>query len=219
MALVLISAIFSLPAHAQSMGLQDLINPGLAPAPIETGPAPAGDATRGPQKPAYDEAAAEWRAGRAAEALKRIEAALKAPPPDPRLRFLRGLILAEQGRSDEAIQIFKEMSEDFPELPEPYNNLAVLHAARGDWNAARDALERSIRAAPGYALAHENLGDIYLQLAARAYQESGRLDTRNDSSRRKLSLTRETILRVQAVTPPAASSNPRPGAPSQDPKK
>jgi len=86
----------------------------------------------------------------------------------------------------------------------------VIHAGRGEWEAARQALEQSVRAVPTYALAHENLGDIHLQLAARAYEQAGRLDARNQSTRSKLALARDLIARVQAVPPD--SRNPRPGA-------
>jgi tetratricopeptide (TPR) repeat protein len=158
----------------------------------------------------YDGAIAAYRAGRVDEALGVTDEALKTDPRNAQLRFLRGVILAERGRTDEALTMFRGMTEDFPELPEPYNNLAVIHAGRGEWEAARDALEQSVRAVPTYALAHENLGDIHLQLAARAYEQAGRLDARNQSTRSKLALARELIARVQAVPPD--SRNPRPGA-------
>jgi tetratricopeptide (TPR) repeat protein len=158
----------------------------------------------------YDGAIAAYRAGRIDEALGVTDEALKTDPRNAQLRFLRGVILAERGRTDEAQAMFRGMTEDFPELPEPYNNLAVIHAGRGEWEAARQALEQSVRAVPTYALAHENLGDIHLQLAARAYEQAGRLDARNASTRSKLALARELIARVQAVPPD--SRNPRPGA-------
>jgi len=161
----------------------------------------------------YDGAIAAYRAGRVDEALTIADEALKTEPRNAQLRFLRGVILAERGRADEALAMFRGMIEDFPELPEPYNNLAVIHAGRGDWEAARQALEQSVRAVPTYALAHENLGDIHLQLAARAYEQAGRLDPRGESSRRKLALARELLVRVQALSPD--SRNPRPGAQPQ----
>jgi len=167
-----------------------------------------------PQRPAitvpYDGAIAAYRAGRTDEALTLTERALLTEPRNPQLRFLRGVILTERERLDEAVTVFRAMVEDFPELPEPYNNLAVIQARRGEWEAARQSVEQSIRAVPTYALAHENLGDIHLQLAARAYEQAGRLDPRNESARGKLGLARELIGRVQSM--PAAPRNPRLGA-------
>ena len=156
----------------------------------------------------YDGAIAAYRAGRTDEALAIAERALGTEPRNPQLRFLRGVILAERGRLDDAIAVFRAMNEDFPELPEPSNNLAVIHARQGDWDAAQQAIERSIRAVPTYALAHENLGDIHLQLAARAFEQAGRLDPRNESARTKLALARELIARVQSQ--PVDPRNPRP---------
>lgn len=217
--LTVVLALYGAPAAllGQGLGMQDAPLPGMPSTP-EVGQAAA---TPEPARPMistpYDGALAAWRAGRADEALRVLEEGLQALPRDPRLRFLRGVILASTDRADEALPVFRGLTEDFPELPEPYNNLAVLHATRGDWDAARAALEQSIRVVPSYALAHENLGDIHLQLAALAYEQAGRLEPRRPSAREKLSLTRELIGRVPTPAP-AASPNPRPGAPPQSPR-
>jgi tetratricopeptide (TPR) repeat protein len=192
-------------AWAQGVGLSD---PALPSGTSNSMGAP--EPVRPTLTTPYDGAIAAYRAGRLDEALGVVEAALETDPRNAQLRFLSGVILAERGRTDQALAMFRGMTEDFPELPEPYNNLAVIHAGRGEWDAARQALEQSVRAVPTYALAHENLGDIHLQLAARAYEQAGRLDARNQSTRDKLAIARELITRVQAVSPD--SRNPRPGA-------
>ena len=61
---------------------------------------------------------------------------------------------------------------DFPELPEPRNNLAVLYAQKGEYALARDELERAVQTAPDYAVAHENLGDVYARLAEAEYEKT-----------------------------------------------
>lgn len=189
-------------------------SPSPSPAPGGNASTPGQLGAPEPQRPAitvpYDGAIAAYRAGRTDEALALTERALLTEPRNPQLRFLRGVILTERERLDDAVTVFRAMVEDFPELPEPYNNLAVIQARRGEWEAARQSVEQSIRAVPTYALAHENLGDIHLQLAARAYEQAGRLDPRNESARGKLGLARELIGRVQSV--PAAPRNPRLGA-------
>ena len=83
------------------------------------------------------------------------------------------------GQPAQAIATFTKLTEDFPELPEPYNDLAVLHAAQGDYDKARAALEMAIRTNPGYATAHENLGDIYARLASQAYCKALQLEVAN----------------------------------------
>ena len=135
-----------------------------------------------------DDASALLRKGQPAEALAVVDKHLKADPKDARARFVRGVILTEQKKTDEAIAAFRALNEDRPELPEPYNNLAVLYAAQGRYDDARRVLETAILANPGYALAHENLGDIYARLAAQAYQRAGKLDPKAASAQAKLKL-------------------------------
>ena len=146
--------------------------------------------------------------GKRADALKVLDTALKAAPRNPQLRFLYGVILAEDGKRRDAIDVFRQLIEDYPELPEPYNNLAVMLAAEGDLDGARAALENAVRALPGYALAQENLGDVYLRLAARAYEQATKLDARNASASGKLKLTRELVDRLAPRAPAAGASSP-----------
>jgi len=132
-----------------------------------------------------------YRTGDVDSALRRADAVIAAEPGDARMRFLKGVMLAESRRDAEAQAVFERLSQDFPELPEPYNNLAVLHAAQGDWHKARQALESALRADPTYATAYENLGDVYLQLARLAYEQAG--GGRDGAVERKLSLVRELL--------------------------
>ena len=128
------------------------------------------------------------KAGQADAAATKVEQALAAKPRDPQLRFLRGVIQIEQKRNNEAIQTFQRMTEDFPELPEPYNNLAVLYAGAGQFDKARAALELAIRTHPSYATAHENLGDIYAKLASESYSKALQLDNNNNGAQAKLTV-------------------------------
>ena len=127
----------------------------------------------------FAEAGKLFRGGQQAQALERVDNFLKANPKDARGRFLKGLILTEQGKQTEAIRIFTGLTEDYPELPEPYNNLAVLYASQGQYDKARGVLEISIRTHPSYATAHENLGDVYAKLASQAYDKALQLDKRS----------------------------------------
>ena len=128
---------------------------------------------------AGDEAAEISRlvqSGQLADALKRVEAGLAQKPGDARLRFSKGIILAQQNKPTEAIAVLLKLTEDFPDLPEPYNNLAVLYAANGQYESARIALDKAIANNPGYGMAHENLGDVYAELASQAYDKAARID-------------------------------------------
>lgn len=131
------------------------------------------------------------RAGQHAEALNKADRYLAGKPKDPQMRFLRGVVLTEAGRPDEAIAAFQKLTEDYPELPEPYNNLAVLYAGQAQFDKARAALEMAIRTNPSYATAHENLGDVYAKLASQAYSRALQLDSGNTAVQPKLALIRE----------------------------
>ena len=136
----------------------------------------------GAQTDDYAEAGKLFRSGQQAQALERVDNFLKTNPKDARGRFLKGLILTEQSKPAEAIRIFAGLTEDYPELPEPYNNLAVLYASQGQHDKARVALEMSIRTHPSYATAHENLGDIYAKMASQAYDKALQLDKSNTAA-------------------------------------
>jgi len=130
------------------------------------------------------------RGGQAEQALQRLERALSSDPRHPELRFLKGVLLAEAGRNAEAAEIYLRLTQEYPELPEPYNNLAVLYAAEGQLDKARDALETALRNDPRYTTAHENLGDVYLRLAVRAYERAGQS---TPQLQRKLQLARQWL--------------------------
>jgi len=154
---------------------------------------------------AFEEARALHAQGQPDAALARLDAQLERNPRDARARFLKGVIFSEQQRTAEAIGVFTALTQDFPEMPEPYNNLAVLHASRGDYGAAREALEMAVRAHPDYATAHENLGDVYAALAREAYATALRLDSDNRGARDKIDRLGQ-IIPVDPATPAATTS-------------
>ncbi|PKO91199.1 MAG: DUF4440 domain-containing protein [Betaproteobacteria bacterium HGW-Betaproteobacteria-10] len=131
--------------------------------------------------------------GQYAQALEKVDAHLSAKPKDAQGRFLKGLIYTEMNKPAEAIGVFTKLTEDYPELPEPYNNLAVLFAQQKQYEKARTALEMAIRTHPSYAIAYENLGDVYAKLASQAYDKALQLDTANATTQNKLALIRDLI--------------------------
>jgi len=137
------------------------------------------------------EANQAFRQGNNKAALDKVDSFLTANPKDAQGRFLKGLVLTEMNRFSDAIKIFSGLTEDFPELPEPYNNLAVLYAAQADYERAKNSLEMAIRTHPSYATAHENLGDIYAKMASQAYDKAMQLDKSNISAQTKLALIRD----------------------------
>ncbi|MEW5903704.1 MAG: tetratricopeptide repeat protein [Pseudomonadota bacterium] len=132
-----------------------------------------------------------FKQGQLPQALEKVDAVLASKPKDAQARFLKGLIVNEQGKTKEAIDIFTGLTNDYPELPEPYNNLAVLYAGQGQYEKAKIALEMAIRTHPSYATAHENLGDIYAKMASEAYDRALQLDKNNTGTQTKLALIRD----------------------------
>jgi tetratricopeptide (TPR) repeat protein len=149
------------------------------------------------------EAAQLLKAGQHKQALERVNKVLAAKPRDAQARFLKGLIFTDQGNTKDAIDIFTRLTQDYPELPEPYNNLAVIYAAQGQYEKARAALEQSIRTHPSYATAYENLGDVYAKLASQAYDKALQLDSSNSGAKNKLSLVRELVGPTKEPAKPA----------------
>lgn len=141
------------------------------------------------------------RSGQHAEALAKADAFLSKNPRDAQMRFLKGVILTEQNRSADAIVVFAKLTEDYPALPEPYNNLAVLYAAAGQYDKARTALEAAIRTNPSYATAYENLGDVHAKLASQAYDKALQLDSGNAAAKSKLTLVRSLVGNTTGAAP------------------
>lgn len=152
-----------------------------------------------------------YKAGQLNEALKKIDTVLTQKPKDAQMRFLKGIILTEQNKSTEAITVFSKLTDDFPELPEPYNNLAVLYASNGQYVKASAALEMAIRTNPTYGTAHENLGDVYAKLASQSYDKALQLDSGNSTAKLKLSLVKNLIGNTAgAVNPKMAPKSAAP---------
>lgn len=151
--------------------------------------------------------------GRAGEALAEVDRLLAQSPDDAETRFLQGIIFADLGRSQQAIEVFAGLTNDYPELPEPYNNLAVLFAEQGEFEKARDALMAAIQTHPSYSTAHENLGDLYAKMAGIAYDRALEEDRANESARLKLSAVNGlfSMPRVESVaSTQVASATPAP---------
>jgi Flp pilus assembly protein TadD len=161
---------------------------------------PAERATAVPAEPlAADQVAQLLRERKPAEALARADTRLKENPRDAQVRFMRAVALTDLKRTDEAIAAFEAMNQEFPELPEPYNNLAVLLAAQGRYEQARVLLLRSLDAQPGYSTALENLGDLYIAMAADAYQRANGRNPNDRVVQAKLALARDTDGKLRTI--------------------
>lgn len=142
---------------------------------------------------AYEDITQLQRNGQLSEALARADQHLSDKPRDAQMQFLKGVLQRDLGDKAAAIATFTQLTQAYPELAEPFNNLAALYAGQGELNKARSALEMALRNNPGYAVAHENLGDVYAMLASQSYSEALRLEPANPSAPGKLALTRQLL--------------------------
>jgi len=176
-------------------------------------------------RPAFADELSDARAlvssGKYAEALVIADNYLVQKPKDAHMLFLKGLILTEQNQSAKAIAVFTKLTEDYPALPEPYNNLAVLYASAGQYDKARTALESAIRTNSSYATAYENLGDVYAKLASQAYDKALQTNSGNSAAQSKLALVQGIVTDpTGAKVPPiviAAAPKPVPAPPVATP--
>ncbi len=146
-----------------------------------------------------DDAEALLRNGRNAEALAKADAFLQNRPRDAQMRFVKARAQSALGRRAAALATLRDLTQDYPTLPEPLNNLAALQAAGGEWDAALLSLEAALRLKPDYAIAYENLGDVYMALAKKSYARTLALDPGNGSLRARLA-------RITPAPPPAAAA-------------
>ena len=167
----------------------------------------------------YSDVSQLVRSGKLAEALVKADQYLVTKPRDPQMRFLKGVIQRDSGKTADAVATFSRLTEDYPELPEPYNNLAVLYAGQSQFDKARTALEMAIRTNPSYSTAHENLGDVYAKLASQAYSKALQLDNDNQAVAPKLALIRELFTQQPGKPgkPLATAAKPIASAPAPAP--
>ena len=142
------------------------------------------------------------------DAVTQINIDLKKTPRNVQLRFVKARLQIEMRQFDQAKKTLIEITQQFPELPEPYNNLAALAANQGKWIEARDYLELALKLRPTYAIASANLGEIYIRLGAQAYEDAGKnaqLNQRQYTNRAKALLD---ILKPPAKRPVSRTLTP-----------
>lgn len=146
---------------------------------------------------AHADTAAEVRVllarGEGEAALQRIEAAVSAQPRNVALRFLQGVVLMDLRRDAAALAHFTALTQDYPELPDPYNNIALLQVRAGHLELARQALEAALRSDPGHRTARANLGEVHLMLAVQAWERAAADAPENAALQRRLVVVRALL--------------------------
>ncbi len=104
---------------------------------------------------------------------------------DVQLMFLHARALAALGRHDNAIEIYLKMTTQYPELPEPWNNLAAEYVKQGKLDMAQDALNMALSANPHYGAAKANMGQVQLMLAQQSFQDAAQLGVGGSQAKAK----------------------------------
>ncbi len=154
------------------------------------------------------------RNGQLNDAMVKADEYLLKNPRDPQMQFLRALIQQDGGKQADAIASYSKLIEAYPELPEPYNNVAVLYAAQGLYDKARTALEMATRTSRSYGTAYENLGDVYARLATQSYIQAQQLEPGNTTIAPKLALIRQLIGNPVPARSAAPTDRTRPPTPA-----
>lgn len=165
----------------------------------------------------YSEVTRLMRAGQLPDAMAKAEQYLMTKPRDPQMRFIKGVVQTEAGKTSDAIATFTQITQDYPELPEPYNNLAVLYAGQGQFDKARGLLDMAVRINPSYATAHENLGDVHARLASQAYEKALQLGGSNSTVQPKLALIRSLFSVESKASPKPLMPTPMASKPAAKP--
>ena len=146
---------------------------------------------------AHADEAGEVRAlvarGDLSAALGRADKAVAAQPRDAALRFLRGVVLMDLARDAEALDAFTLLTQEHPDLPDPYNNIGLLHARAGRPEAALAALQEALRCDPGHRTARANLGQVHVMLAVKAWDQLARSGPLDPALQRKLETARSLL--------------------------
>lgn len=168
----------------------------LPPTGVAVTPQPAPDAATPKPTAAEEEASPPWSGyaqaqsmaenGNPRGALKQLETRLSTHPEDSRAAYLKGLVLMQLGRGDEAERWYKMMQANFPDLPQPGNALAVIYAGRGDLPAAEAALRALLEKHPDHTSARVNLARLYVQMAQAEYEKALKATPDNAMIARKL---------------------------------
>lgn len=150
-------------------------------------------ATPTTQSDPHNEVSKLLRQAKYTQALSLIDKALQKNPRDPQMRFWQAYVFERNGNPNLAMPIYLALTQEYPELAEPHNNLGVLYAAKGEYDKARASLETALRNNPNYATAQENLGDVLVGSAKVAYTRAQQLGQKNTSLPKKMDALKSTL--------------------------
>ena len=178
-------AVFGAVASGQSSSI-------ACPTSLPSVQSPQGEAVASLEQALSAQASGQWQ-----RAMDSTRHALSTQPGSVHWQLLYSALLIQSGDWRAARCALQTMAQNFPELGAVHNNLAVVHAAQGDWHLAAQSLEDALRADPKYALAAENLAEAHLQLAEQALEQAQEMTPNNGEIKQRLAAVRALL----AATP------------------
>ena len=157
-------------------------------------------------EPALTDIEKQIDAGQFQPALRRLDELLSSDKANPHFLFYRARALAANGQRDEAIAQYEALIKAAPELPEPYNNLAVLYMQAGKGEQARNMLNKAMATHPAYAAIYQNLIAINTSKAQDAYARALQIQ----GKRQEAALREVNKLSLAEKLEPVASPSPAP---------
>lgn len=122
-------------------------------------------------------------------------------------RLDQALVDWQEKNVDEALSLLQELVNQYPDDPRPINNLAAIYAAQGDYEHARESLERALETDANYATIYNNLASIYAEMARDSYGRALLLDQTRDPLQ-LISLSSQGGVEVDASVQQEADSLP-----------
>ncbi len=141
--------------------------------------------------------------GRDKQARILLEEWLDAHPDDYSVRIALAVNLKEKGQVDSARRQWEHLLQMRPKDPMVLNNLALLHAARGD-ERALDYAERAYRVAPKHPAINDTLGWILVkqgkpEQGLKFLREAYSRDSREPAARYHLAVALQSLGRTTAA--------------------
>ncbi|MFG0318097.1 MAG: tetratricopeptide repeat protein [Planctomycetota bacterium JB042] len=155
------AALFALGALARAAGFEE---------PSRRWFERAGEAAPERHEPPFELGVLRAAAGDREGALERFDLAIARAPADAddaaKLRYYRGRVLSELGRTDEALEVWTSLAAGSGEFASrAANDLGVARLGRGDRDGALEAFLAAVDAAPDRPAPQLNAGSLLAELA------------------------------------------------------
>jgi tetratricopeptide (TPR) repeat protein len=93
-------------------------------------------------------------------------------PTNAKIQFLTAYAYQMDQQMNRAKELYEHLIQEYPELPEPRNNLAMIYLDKGNSDKASQLLIDALNTHSSYSMAYNNLGRIYRSIASATYRQA-----------------------------------------------